>query len=116
MEIIHLDTNKLEAVRAEHANDGFYTPLSEDARWISQIGLPVGLRDLKDNWDGYGAKPINPALLKIVAFTSLIPGGDGSLQFEFRHGGREVGVHFDPMGNISYVYTKGVPEVEQEEL
>lgn len=107
---------KLEAIRAQHADDGFYTPLSPDSRWLNQIGLPTSLRDLKDNWDGYGAKPIDPALLKIAAFTAVIPGGDGSLQFEFRHGGREVEVNFDPMGNISYVYTKGVPLVEQDPL
>ncbi len=103
-------------MRAQAVKEGFYTPLSDDARRINQIGLPVGIRDLGDNWDGYGAKPINPAILKIVAFTCLVPGGDGSLNFEFRHGGREVQVNFNPMGEISYVYTKGIPLVEQGPL
>lgn len=103
---------KLEEVRLRAIETGFYSPVPEEHRWINQIGLPTDLRDLKDNWDGYGAGPLDPELLKAVGYTSIVPGGDGSVQFEFRSGGKEVNVHFDASGQITYVYVEGDVLVE----
>lgn len=104
---------QLEAVRAQAIENGFYSPVPPDNRWINQIGLPTGIRDLGKNWDGYGADPIAPALLEKIGYTVVVPGGDGSVQFEFRSGGVEVEVGFNKDGIIEYVGVTGEVQVDR---
>lgn len=101
------------SLKKETLLPGWWTPLPDEKRWINQIGLPVGLRDLKKNWDGYGANPIPAEPLKTAAFVALVPGGDGTLQFEFTDGmGGEVLVSIGRDGRITWVHAENIAHVE----
>jgi len=60
-----------------------------------------GLARLKDNWDSYGAKPLDKAViakaremwLRIHAYGEwwrAVPGSDGSIQLELHEGGWDI--------------------------
>jgi hypothetical protein len=74
--------------------------LFDRAQWI---------KSAKDDWDGYGAKALDPVLVdQVVASTMaamdgldiaepwLVPGGDGSLQVEWHLVGIEASYTVDP--------------------
>jgi hypothetical protein len=64
----------------------------------------ASLRDLKDNWDSYGAKPPDERALKAVeAGLSIVPTSDGGIQIELHIGGRDVEIAITPHGHIDSV-------------
>jgi hypothetical protein len=67
-------------------------------------------KELKENWDSYGALPPSPATIdaairfirkadrNLLPLYFAAPGPNGELVFEFRNGNREAAVYFNPEG------------------
>ena len=97
------------------------------------------LADLDDNWDGYGAEPIAPAMIaavrdfldrldKVHGDLTLKPGTEtecltphiaasasGSVQLEWQHAGRSLELEFETPSEIRYLKWWPGHEVADEE-
>lgn len=71
--------------------------------WINQIQIPDYEKELKPGWDGYGGRVPTAEAMRTARLMSLVPGGDGSLQFEIHAGGYDVEIYIAPHGEITDV-------------
>lgn len=81
---------------------------------------------LEENWDSYGALPIDPDcieraksfLLAIgVLFTPPLwpcPTSHGGVQFEWNHNGKDLEIAFEPEGALGIFYTDTSSDYQYE--
>lgn len=70
--------------------------------WINSVRVPDYTK-LQKNWDGYGAEPISSMVMDVARHMSLVPGGDGSVQFEIHAGGCDIEINISKEGQIEFV-------------
>ena len=76
-----------------------------------------GLRQVKENWDGYHADAPRPEMIEAasdfiralaerlpIAEPNAYPTRTGGVQFAWEHGPHQVEVEFDPEGPNSFLY------------
>lgn len=60
------------------------------------------LAALSDNWDGYGAKPVDPRTLRnvrmLLSSLTVVPRADGTLQIEMHAAGADVEIYVGASG------------------
>lgn len=91
--------------------------------WLmSIVHRLVGLSQLGDDWDSYGAKPIQLAAfqsaIELVGQTmsddspvpSIVPTPDGGVQFEWHTANLDLEVEIGPDGNLSVFFEDGQGE------
>ena len=106
---------------------GRYTPdcSSSSTRWLGDLPRSewdiayaqlAAAAELADNWDGYGAKAMDPtavrrmrrflAALQRDGFPAprLVPIPDGGLQLEWTRGATELEIELDPAGSLIFVF------------
>jgi hypothetical protein len=83
---------------------------------------------LESNWDGYGASPINPAVIqevrdlipKIVGHIDeapvVVPTSRGCVQLEWHRGTRSLELEFESHAMIHYLKWDPTAGIEQEDL
>ncbi len=71
-------------------------PVLANSLWQSE------LRQLKENWDSYGASPISEAAIRCLGQFAVVPSSDGGIQLEY-HGNCDVEIDISPGGQIVYV-------------
>lgn len=82
-----------------------------DKRVAAQASPPTApnvfdeLKALKQDWDTYGAAPLDPAVVDSAELfwrrVSVVPGGDGSVQLEWHTHGWDIEIEFNPDGTTS---------------
>src|SRR5438094_720084 len=99
--------------------------------WLVESFKKVSrLAELTDNWDSYGAKPPEPAIIDFairilgwledekLEIPSIAPTARGTIHFEWSNKGRELEVEVGSDGQFNYlkVFPDGSMEEKESEL
>ena len=83
---------------------------------------------LESNWDGYGAAPINPAVIReareliatiadhIAEAPTIVPTSRGAIQLEWHRASRCLELEFESQAKIHYLKWDPTAGVEEEDL
>jgi hypothetical protein len=86
------------------------------------------LQQLPENWNGYGAQRIDPAIIAaarqlieqvpsdVVSTPQVVPMTRGRLQFEWHHGPRSLEVEFESPSQIHYLKSDSAARIEEEDV
>ena len=86
------------------------------------------LRQLKQNWDGYSAVPIDPSIIaNATSFVDkyanyfcgaprVVPMTMGRLQFEWHRGNRSLEIEFEKPESIHYLKWDSDEGIEEEDI
>lgn len=113
--LVHFDQPPLPAQRAIKA---------EGRPWITAYFKRI--EALPTNWDGFGADPIDPSVIRLMKTNleqllpltslpgSIVPGADGSLQGEWHLERASFGLLIENDGKMScWVRPSNMPEIER---
>jgi hypothetical protein len=62
------------------------------------------LRELKPNWNSYGAPAISEAAIEALGLFYAVPMIDGGIQMEAHFGGKDLEIEIGPDGKIRSLY------------
>lgn len=110
----HRDPRAFNRVQAQHPAFRVTVGTSEIPPWVKQVGQQLQeLHELGPNWTGYRASPVQDRLIETAfsdvlaavmpdggAVPQVVPRADGGLQIEWHHGGWDIEVTLDPLGEI----------------
>lgn len=84
------------------------------------------IASLPENWDGEGAKPVDPAIVEaawsfierlpahIASTPAVVPSADGYLQFEWNDGPRSLELEVETPSTIHYLKWRPEKGIEEE--
>jgi hypothetical protein len=100
---------------------------NRDPNFIESVQSALdSLRALAPNWDGYGAPPIDPAVIdaakafvaglpeNLVSPPCVVPMANGTLQLEWHHGSKSLELEFESPSSIRYLQWHPEQGIEEE--
>lgn len=102
------------------------TPKADDSQWLPTAQKKITeLKQLPENWDSYGSRPIQPSAIEqayeLLAILSrlyiprpeVFPVPGGGIQFEFQQDRRELELEILPDGSIGFLLVAETGEMRE---
>lgn len=102
------------------------TPLADANQWLRNAQRKIAeLKQLPENWDSYGSRPIQQAAIEkaadLLSFLSrldlprpqIFPVPGGGVQFEFEQDRRELELEILPDGSIGFLLVAETGEMRE---
>jgi hypothetical protein len=99
-----------------------------DSGFVEEVQSALdSLRALAPNWDGYGAPPIDPAVIDAAKMfvanlpdkqsprPRVVPMSNGTLQLEWHHGSKSLELEFESASSIRYLQWHPEQQIEEED-
>lgn len=136
--IIHVNGNGNGNGNGNHAKGKLSEPRFQDAGRLTAAGCVAehkptlaeldALGELKHNWDGYGADPIDPEILgaakkfiqslaePLPALPCVVPMTRGRIQLEWHRGQRSLELEFESATHVHYLKWDAERDFEEEDV